>query len=193
MSKAITIIKDEHRAMASVLRGLLHLIERTRNAQQAPDFALLRAMVTYIEAFPDKLHHPKEDEYLYRVLRERDPSVSRTLDELQDDHKRGPDATRGMSDALAAYQRDPAAFEAFAQIVTNYADFQFAHMRKEEEAILPVAERALLPSDWTAIDAAFGSNEDPLVGAGVQREFRELFKTVVHLMPAPMGLGPERR
>jgi len=67
---------------------------------------------------------------------------------------------------------------------------QWAHMRKEEEVILPIAQKALLPSDWVEIDAAFRSNSDPLVGVNTRREFRELFRRVVTLMPAPMGLGP---
>jgi hemerythrin-like domain-containing protein len=192
MTAAITIIKDEHRALAAVLQGLLYLNEQVRKAGQKPDFPLLKSMLDYIVAFPDRLHHPKEDEYVYRVLREREPSAAATLDELQDDHRRGPDVTRTMVDALAAYRRDPGAFEAFAHAVASYADFQWAHMRKEEDVILPIAQKALLPADWTEIDAAFRSNADPLVGVDTQREFRELFRRVVTLMPAPMGLGPEQ-
>jgi len=192
MTAAITIIKDEHRALAAVLQGLLYLIEQVRTSGQKPDFALMKSMLDYIVAFPDRLHHPKEDEYVYRVLRERDPSAAATLDELQDDHRRGPDVTRAMIDALGAYRGDASAFEAFAQAVSTYAEFQWAHMRKEEEVILPIAQKALLPADWTEIDEAFRSNADPLVGVDTQREFRELFRRVVTLMPAPMGLGPER-
>ncbi len=97
-----------------------------------------------------------------------------------------------MSDALTNYQRDAGHLDALASAVSAYAEFQYAHMRKEEEAILPVAERSLQPADWSAIDAAFGSNADPLVGVPVQQEFRELFKKIVNLMPAPQGLGPAR-
>jgi len=190
MTAAITIIRDEHRALAAVLHGLLHLNDQVRKAGQKPDFVLLKAMLDYIVAFPDRLHHPKEDEYVYRVLREREPSAAATLDELQDEHRRGPDVTRSMVDALVAFERDAGAFEAFDQAVSAYADFQWAHMRKEEEVILPIAQKALLPSDWVEIDAAFRSNSDPLVGVNTRREFRELFRRVVTLMPAPMGLGP---
>ena len=192
MTAAITIIKDEHRALAAVLHGLLYLNEQVRNAGQKPDFPLLKAMLDYIVAFPDRLHHPKEDEYVYRVLREREPSAAATLDELQDDHRRGPEVTRTMADALEAYRRDAGAFEAFADAVSRYADFQWAHMRKEEDVILPIAQKALLPADWVEIDAAFRSNADPVVGVDTQREFRDLFRRVVTLMPAPMGLGPEQ-
>ena len=190
MTAALTIIKDEHRALAAVLHGLLHLVGQIRDAGQAPDFALLKSMLDYIVNFPDRLHHPKEDEYVYRVLREREPSTAAMLDELQDEHRRGPDVTRTMVDALEAYHQDANAFEAFAKAVASYAEFQWAHMRKEEDVILPIAQKALQPADWVAIDAAFRSNADPLVGVDTQREFRELFRRVVNLMPAPMGLGP---
>jgi hemerythrin-like domain-containing protein len=192
MLTPITIIKDEHRALASVLSGLLHLIEQIRGGQ-APDFPLMTSILNYIQAFPDKLHHPKEDDYLYRILRERDPGAAATLDELQDEHQRGPDTMRALVQALQAYERAPEAFEAFAQAVSGYAQHQWAHMRTEEEVILPRAEKALLASDWAEIEAAFKSNADPLVGVGTQREFRDLFRQVVNLMPAPLGLGPERR
>ena len=56
MTAAITIIKDEHRALAAVLHGLLYLNEQVRNAGQKPDFPLLKAMLDYIVAFPDRLH-----------------------------------------------------------------------------------------------------------------------------------------
>jgi hemerythrin-like domain-containing protein len=192
MPSAVTIIKDEHRAVGSVLRGLSHLVEEIRGGQP-PDFKLLRAIVRYIEAFPDRLHHPKEDDYLYKVLRQRAPEVSSVLDALQDEHARGPGETQRLSHALDAYERDEALFESFAGAVSRYAEFQYAHMRKEEGEILPVAERALQPADWSQIDAAFSSNNDPIVGVPVQKEFRELFRKIVNLMPAPAGLGPTRR
>ena len=36
MTAAITIIKDEHRALGAVLHGLQYLIEQIRDAGQAP-------------------------------------------------------------------------------------------------------------------------------------------------------------
>jgi hypothetical protein len=37
-------------------------------------------------------------------------------------------------------------------------------MRKEEEQLLPLAERYLEPEDWDAIGAAFAANIDPIAG-----------------------------
>ena len=193
MPIAITIIKDEHRALASVLKGLQYLVEGIRNEGHAPDFPLMRSMLDYIEQFPDRLHHPKEDQYVFPVLRQRDPSSAADLDILEAEHDSGPGFIARVGAALAAYQGDASRLAEFAQAVDDYAQYQWAHMNREEEVILPLALKALQPEDWIEIDKAFKSNNDPLVGVERQKEFRELFRKVVNLMPAPMGLGPERR
>lgn len=190
MAVALTIIRDEHRALASVLKGLQYLLDPVHSGRQKPDFALMKAILAYIEHFPDRLHHPKEDQYLFPVLRERDPSVCVVLDELERQHHSGPDVIARVAQALRDCEANASQLASLKQAVDDYANFQWSHMRKEEQEILPAAERALLPADWELIDAAFKSNNDPLVGVERQQEFRELFRRVVNLMPAPMGLGP---
>ena len=81
--RAIQIIEDEHRSLAAVLHGLLYLVREIQVRGEPPDFELLGAMLNYIEAFPERFHHPKEDAYLFRKLRERDPSPAALLDQLE--------------------------------------------------------------------------------------------------------------
>jgi hemerythrin-like domain-containing protein len=190
MTLALTIIRDEHRALASVLKGLQYLVDQAMTTGRPPDATLLRAIVAYIEQYPDRLHHPKEDLYLFPALRARDIAAGAALDELEHQHQEGPDVIGRVKQALVACEADARQVSALKAAVDAYADFQWAHMRKEEEEILPLAERVLLAEDWKHIDAAFLSNQDPMVGVDRQQEFRDLFRRVVNLMPAPMGLGP---
>jgi hemerythrin-like domain-containing protein len=193
MTIATTIIRDEHRALASVIKGLQFLVQEIQNRGQTPDFPLLQSIVSYIEQFPDRLHHPKEDQYLFPALRLRHPAAAAELDILEDEHARGTPLTARVASTLRAYQADPSQFEAFANAVDDYANFHWAHMRREENVILPLTEKHLTSEDWVGINAAFKSNSDPLVGINTQREFRELFRRLVNLIPAPHGLGAERR
>ena len=48
----------------------------------------------------------------------------------------------GVRDALARFEADRSTLPALAAAVTGYAQFQWAHMRLEEEQILPLAEKA---------------------------------------------------
>ena len=58
---AIAIIRDEHRSLGAVLHGLLYLIREIRYAGAAPKFEVLHAMLDYIDAFPERFRHPKEE------------------------------------------------------------------------------------------------------------------------------------
>ena len=69
--KTIDIIHDEHRALASVLQALRFIVGEIRSGKTQPDFRLLAAMVDYITQVPDKIHHPKEDDYLFPRLPSR--------------------------------------------------------------------------------------------------------------------------
>ncbi len=193
MSSAIAVIRDEHRSFAAVLQGLLFLVEEIEAGRMEPDFPLLDSMLRYVVAFPEKLHHPKEDEHLFRLLRRRDPSVAPVLDRLEAQHVEGRDRVARLSDAVRAWARDGAeAFPLFAGEVRAYAAFHWDHMRKEEDVVLPRALAALAPEDWAAVDAAFASNADPLAGVDPRLELRELFRRIAAMAPPPIGVGPER-
>lgn len=187
MYKTLTVIREEHRALAGVLHGLQYLAKEIAEGRMQPDFELLNAMVTYILAFPVRLHHPKEDEYLFSALRSRDAEIAHVLDELEAEHVKDREYAEALRDALQQYEKDRGELQAFTAALDHYAAFQWAHMRKEEDIVLPAAERMLGVGDWAAIDAAFASNQDPLVGVRVAEEFRELFQRIMAAAPAPIG------
>ncbi|SRR5713226_5400327 len=191
--EALQIIKDEHQSLAAVLHGLLYLTREIRDRGADPDFRLLHAMLDYIVAFPQKLHHPKEDQYLFKAIRERSANAAQLLDELEAEHVRGDDLIRSLQHALIGYEnegRDKA--ELFRKAVEDYADFNWRHMRREEDVVMPLAEQLLTEADWERIAAAFRQNDDPLFGIKPKDEFRRLFQRIVALAPPPLGVGPSR-
>ena len=81
--RAIQIIHDEHRSLAAVLHGMLFLVRQMRYAGADPNFDVLVAMVHYIDVFSERFHHPKEDQYLFRLLRLRHPDAIPLLATLE--------------------------------------------------------------------------------------------------------------
>jgi hypothetical protein len=61
-------------------------------------------------------------------------------------------------------------------------------MRKEENRLLPLAERHLTEADWREIDEAFAGNEDPISDLR-EKDFNQLFQRIVSLAPDPVGVG----
>ena len=191
---ALTIIREEHNALAAMLRSLSLLLAEYRRKGQLPDFSVLRAMLFYVDEFPERLHHTKESELLFPKVRERCPEAAATLDKLELDHARGEKAIRALEHDLLAFEvlGEPRR-AAFEESVGRYIDFYFSHMQLEESEILPLAERALSASDWARLDAAFLANRDPLTGHAPAEDYQPLFSKIVLAAPAPIGLGPALR
>ena len=184
MAAPLAIIGDEHRSLAAVIDGLEFLVREAR-AGKPPSFPLLHAMVYYIRDFPEKLHHPKEDAYLFRLLRKRTSEIDDTLDELQRNHADGERLVQALEQGIERYERgEPGGFEAFAAAVANFADEQMRHMRLEFKVVLPAAQRYLTSEDWTEIGRAFAENGDPRFSADNDEEFRQLFARILNLTPA---------
>ena len=189
--RAIRIIQDEHRSLAAVLHGMLYLVHDIRDRGAKPSFDVFGAMIYYIDAFPERFHHPKEDQYLFRVLRIRHPDAKPLLDRLEEEHVKGADKIRTLEQALTRYRHGGAAeFSAFAAAVEDYAAFHWAHMRAEETEVLPLAQAHLSAEDWKAIDEAFIGHTDPMLGVEAGAEYRALMTRIVNLAPPPIGVGP---
>lgn len=186
----VSIIQAEHRSLSAVLWSLNYL---AREAGTDPDFELLSLMIDYIDLFPERLHHPKEDQHLFAALRVRTADAEAILRELTAEHARGARMIDDLRYALTRYRLAGADGRAqFATAVQAYAEFHWNHMRKEEEVLLPLAARVLTDDDWRAIDAGFSETSDPLLGPEARAALRGLFQTILELAPPPVGLGSAR-
>ena len=191
LNSAIAILHDEHRSLAAIVHGLKYLIREVREKGRSPDFKLIWAMIYYIDAFPERLHHPKENVYLFARLRLRTHEADCVLDDLEKQHAEGAKQVRALEHALGYYEAGkPDGFRVFAAAVESFSDNTLQHMNTEERIVIPLAKKYLLPEDWVEIAHAFGENGDPRFGTEPDHEFRNLFSRIVNLAPPPIGVGP---
>ncbi len=189
----LATLRDEHRSLAAVVHGLELLVREAREQGKPPRFDLLRAIARYIRDFPESQHHPKEDRYLFRKLRERTSEFNDTLDELERQHREGGPLLDGLEQAIARYEADPSGgLEQFAAAVANFVTAQEKHMRLETRVVLPAAYKHLKPEDWDEIDKAFADNGDPRFSADTEEEFRQLFVRILNLVPERSTPGSRR-
>jgi hemerythrin-like domain-containing protein len=175
---AVATILDEHRSLAAVIHGLQAVVQAA-----VPDFRLMRAMLYYIENFPEKLHHPKEEAYLFRLLRQRDKTSQALIGQLQVQHAEGAAAFVVLRQALAAWEAGSGGGTgaAFAQALDRFAHGQWQHMRSEEALLLPAAHGHLSSQDWAEIGAAFSGNGDPRFTDEDEASFDKLFAQLLNL------------
>lgn len=189
-STALEVIRDEHQALAAMLRSLTMLLAQARREQTMPDFNVLRAMLLYVDEYPERLHHKKESELLFPKVLARAPELGPVIDRLDHEHGRGEHAIRELEHALLAFEvMGESRRQAFEEAVQQYVTFYLEHMGVEERDILPAAVRLLDGQDWAELDAAFAANRDPLTGHEPDDEYKHLFKLIVMTAPAPIGLG----
>lgn len=192
-TNALDIISDEHRALAAMLRSIAMLVALANREGTLPDFAALRAMMIYIDEFPERLHHRKESELLFPRVRLRAPELAAVLDQLDREHAAGEKAIRELEHALIAYEvLGKSRQSEFENAVQRYSEFYMHHMSVEESEVLPAARRLLDADDWRVLDAAFAAHRDPLTGHEPEETYKQLFSRILMITPAPVGLGPER-
>ena len=190
---SISIIRQEHRALSAMLRSITLLLGEHRRRGTVPDFDALRAMLFYVDEFPEKLHHPKENAYLFARLRQRTHDADKVLAELEHQHAAGAQHVRDLELALGHYEAGrPDGLENFSETVERFADEILKHMACEESILLPLARKHLTAEDWVEIGAAFSDNGDPRFDAAADHECRDLFSRIVNLAPPPIGVGPAR-
>ncbi len=193
--EALRVIREEHATLAAMLQSLMQMVRRGPQADGKDDaelyFDVLRAMLFYIDEFPEKHHHPKESDLLFPRVARVAPHTMATIDQLERDHMRGEPRVRELMHLLMAWELlGDTRKQAFIDEVTRYVEFYLDHMRLEESVILSEAERCLTDEDWHALNAAFATNQDPLNGR-IPRDpqFDRLFTRIVMRAPAPVGLG----
>ena len=181
---AIAIIKEEHRSIGYVVHTLQRLLHDVANHKSEADFALIATMLYYIDSFTDRCHHPKEDEHLFKRLRNRTNAANAVLDELQEQHANGARSMNCLVQTFVQWQGGaPHGLRPFSQTVDSYAESLWQHMELEESGALVLAREHLLDEDWRAINDAFRANEDPLFGPHVRDEFLKLKQRIVNRLP----------
>lgn len=195
--QAVGIIKDEHRSLAAVIHGLQQILVQASETGRSPDAGLLKAMLYYIEHFPERLHHPKEEAFLFRKLRDRSSDYEVVLQGLEAQHVDGARKLAELGLSVAALERGEAdALERLVDAVQSFARSQWEHMAAEEDVIIPAALQILQPADWQEVANAFSTNGDPRfdedTGAAYERLFVRLLNLAATTRNAPPDSGHTR-
>jgi nucleotide-binding universal stress UspA family protein/hemerythrin-like domain-containing protein len=180
--EAVMTIRNEHLSIGAVVNGMQYLVRQYQTAQGIPDFKLLHAMLYYINTFPEKLHHPKEERYLFAKLKQRTHAVNDVLSQLESEHARELELIAELRASIVAYEAgDENGLAKFASSVEAFAEFVWAHIGLEENVIIPAAEKHLSNRDWYEIARAFSENGDPCFAADSEASYKNLFSQIMNL------------
>ncbi|MBD3237431.1 MAG: cation-binding protein [Candidatus Eisenbacteria bacterium] len=156
----------EHRLIERMIARIAETLKQIETERRV-DPLFIDAAVDFIRIYADRTHHGKEEDILFRALRERDLSAEdrRRMDELIEEHVFGRETTRALVDANQRYRGGQAgALAAIAQGLHTLVDFYPKHIEKEDKVFFPAAR------------AYFSEEEDQ----AMLREFQEFDRKMIH-------------
>jgi hemerythrin-like domain-containing protein len=183
------VLAKEHLALRAVARIVAIEAELLLRDGQV-DIGLLESIATYISEFPNRIHHPKEEDFLFRHMRARAPQrCGEILDRLLAEHVKEGESVEVFRAALAAYRHGlPAAGSHLANVAATYAKYLDRHIEIENTQAFPLAAEILQEADWAEIDAAFLANDDPLATGDQGSRYAELQRRILRMGALPPGL-----
>jgi len=184
--KAVRVIIREHQQLSMVVTGMQRFVKLLGAGADVPRPTMFRSMLHYISEYPEQLHHPKEERYLFAHLRHHANDLDKTIDELEEQHAQGKARMQNIEHAFTRYELvGESALPVLREMVEEYAAFSANHRRLEEEVILPAARQWLTEEDWNELDEAFGTNRDPFAGVMVEADLGRLFAMIVRAIREP--------
>ncbi len=135
----------EHRLIEQVIEILRVNMER-ENRSRILEANFIDATVDFIKTYADRTHHGKEEEILFRELKNKQlgEDDSRIMAELTHDHVLTRSIVKGLAEARDGYisgsaEGGTAIREGFARLVQIYP----GHIRKEDKVFFPSAMKYL--------------------------------------------------
>ena len=178
-NRALAIVGGEHRSIAAVLGGLQQLDRAGRANGNTTDVAHMHQMVQYLRQFPATLHHPKEENFIFRLLRQHTTEHNAVLDELGRQHTLENSLIDALSEALSDQESgQEGASAAVTAAVQRLSGAVWEHMSLEESVIFPAARRHLSRADWATVYQAFSAHQDPLLHQSSEMPMKQLFARI---------------
>jgi hemerythrin-like domain-containing protein len=136
----------------SALRRDLTRTSAALTAEIAPDDAQRRAIAAHLTWMMDFLHshHEGEDAGLWPLVRSVDRSAGDLLDQMEHDHAQIAPQMAALSAATGRYAADGSA-QSRENVVAALASLRAvldAHLRREEDEMMPVVSKALTHAQW---------------------------------------------
>lgn len=152
---AIQTLLDEHKV-------LLQAIETTKDIQKVEDdgqyFDLMYNMIIFFRNFSEIYHHPKEEEILYPLLRNRSAILSAEfMHEVCDNHEDFKSIMAEIESAYIVYD-----YKQLRHLVDKYMSYLEEHIKTENKIILSLTKSILNEHELSIVATEFKKMDERL-------------------------------
>ena len=170
-------LNNDHFHIATVMNSLEKMFKQFPDDDI--DWTLVSDMLSYLQEYPDTVHHPLEDQLFDRVLDKGLTPAERELVHTNlAQHAEIISATLRLDQDVNQILNDSVVpIDKVLEHFKHYIDLQRVHMRNENTHLFPLAERLLSAEDWRDVEAEYASHVDPMF-ALKQGKFASLFEYI---------------
>ena len=170
-------LNNDHFHIATVMNALDKMFAAFPD--EDIDWNAVSDMLSYLQEYPDTVHHPLEDQLFDRVLDKGLTPVERELvhanlaqhaEIINATLRLDQDVNQILNDTVVPISKVLEDFE-------RYIELQRTHMRNENTHLFPLAQRLLSEEDWRDVEAEYASHVDPMF-ALKQGKFASLFEYI---------------
>ena len=164
---AAQILMHEH---ILILQALSAMEERITALEKgtAIDGAFFEKAVEFLRTFADRCHHGKEEDILFTMMVEDldYPRNGGPVAVLTTEHERGRSFIRGIAEAAAVLDKDPAATRKIIENGRGYIQLLRTHIEREDTIVFPMVEQFLDDSDQARLADKFAQFERQEIESG---------------------------
>ncbi len=133
-------------------------------------------LLDFLRGFVDRCHHRKEEARFFPLARQRGVTCAPgNIDVLLGEHEQGQSHVRAMEESLAAAEKgDTQAKARFCHNARQYVGLLTEHMRKEDDCLLPTADRVFTEEDQHRLVGGFEQVEHEELGEGTHERLHAL-------------------
>jgi hemerythrin-like domain-containing protein len=155
-------LEKDHVRIARVLENLERVL--LTDDESDINWEIVADIISYLQEYPDAVHHPVEDQLFDRVLdKGLTPAERELVHNNLAQHAQIIGATAELARDIQQILNDIVVPVPQLQAhLQDYLTLQRAHMRNEVQHLFPLAERQLGADDWQDIALQTAAHADPL-------------------------------
>jgi hemerythrin-like domain-containing protein len=150
----------DHKRMGYVLRAIEEFCDKDEAGFSTTSLDQLYCLVDYVAEYPDRIHHPLEDQVFARILSKRTKQENKNL--VTANQNQHQELAAQTTQLLAMLPDKKIAHAKLLDALRHYVKRQRQHMQHEHDAVFPLAQDILSAKDWAAIEDEFDASADPL-------------------------------
>jgi hemerythrin-like domain-containing protein len=173
----LSLIEQDHKQVEQLLNVLTEQLVQIESEQHNVNFALMSDIVNYLRNYMDRYHHPKED-LIYSYYLNNYVADAEMPNRLASEHQSLDFLSRELSHSLNIIQLDSVIpFDELAIQLKRFVEKQHAHIKYEDDSVMPLMVEKFTPDDWCHIDHLWKHGD--LQDVNAYALFRDVYESLM--------------